>query len=200
MQREPQFGTESSGPAEVYISIFPNVEEFFVLDVRGQLPGGPYARLMKVGDILDESLYKEVETRFSQMLRESDNFVALLRVSERIGYSIQRRFIRRILRRGLPEERLGEVPRVTIFIAAGDALEMTADALETGLRQVLGNGADSSFLSYCATTLRDLFEKERRAIAELERQRLRDVILGQSSQFLSLWESDEGKQSGPSNN
>ena len=191
MQQEPQFQMEAD--AEIYLSIFPHVDEFFLLDVRSDLPGGPMARLLKVAEVLGDDYLQEIEQRFSQMLREKPGFLNLLRVPERIGYSIQRRMVRRILRQGLPPERLGATPKVTMFIATGQALDMPRKNLEAGLKRVMGQDADPLLLSYCIASLTSLFDKERQALKAVEQDRMREVIRGDSPLYRSLWEKEEGQ-------
>ena len=188
-QNGPQFENDAPVNSDVYVSFFPHVDEFFVLDARAHLPGGPIAKVLKMSDVLKEELYQEILNRLGQVMRERRDLASLMRVPERLGWMIQRRLMRHALRAALPPERLEEQPRVSIFIVAGQAAYMTHESLEQAIEEALSGSADQNFISFCVNTLYGLFEKERAFLSAAQKEHVREALSGQSDQFYSIWEN-----------
>lgn len=57
-----------------------------------------------------------------------------------------------------------------------------------------GKYADD-FVAACGKTFAQLAAKERSAVAEKERQELRNIVTGDSNQFFTMWERKSGGES-----
>lgn len=187
-QNDPQF-FEQQGSADVYMTFFPHLDDFFVMDVRSHLPGGPMFKVIRLSDIVSEDMYQAIERRLGQVLREHKDMASLMRVPDRLGWIIQRRIMRFALRYALPQERLEEQPRVTIFIVTGQAVYMSREMLQQAIEASVNSSVDSRFINDSVETLSRLFEKEKSFIKNTQKEQIREAIAGESEMFYSIWEN-----------
>ncbi|MSQ32670.1 MAG: hypothetical protein EXR59_05525 [Dehalococcoidia bacterium] len=187
-QNGPQF-FEQQGSADVYMTFFPHLDDFFVMDVRSHLQDGPMFKVMRISEIVSEDMYQAIERRLGQVLRERKDMASLMRVPERLSWIIQRRIMRFALRYALPPERLEEQPRVTIFIVTGQAVYMSRDMLQQAIEASVSSSVDNRFISDSVETLSRLFEKEKSFIKNTQKEQIREAIAGESEMFYSIWES-----------
>ena len=180
-------GTSSVDSADIHVCIFPNLEEFMVIDVRD--PGDPNLRLASVKDLLTDDYLSELEREFSNLLRaDGPPFVNMMLLAARVQEMIAERGVARlieVLGGGEVEE---DEPRIALFLAAGPVLTMSNDDLSLAFDAFFSNVTPAGFAARCDATFKRLLTVEKQHIQKQHKDELRRAVRGESDQFFTLWQ------------
>lgn len=181
--------TSSVESADIHVCIFPNLEEFMVIDVRK--PGEPDLRLASVHDLLTEDYLGELEREFSNLLRaEGPPFVNLMLLAARVQEMVTERGVARLIEVLSGGAADGEPPRVALFLAAGPVLTMSDDDLSLAFDAFFSNVTPAGFAARCDATFKRLLTLEKQYLQEQHKDELRRAVRGESDQFFTLWQDN----------
>ena len=180
-------GTSSVDSADIHVCIFPNLEEFMVIDMRD--PGAPHLRLASVKELLTDEYLSELEREFSGLLRaDGPPFVNMMMLAARVQEMVAERGVARlveVLGGGEAEE---DAPRIALFLAAGSVLKMSDDDLSLAFDAFFSNVTPAGFAARCDATFKRLLTVEKQHIQEQHKDELRRAVRGESDQFFTLWQ------------
>lgn len=181
--------TSSVESADIHVCIFPNLEEFMVIDVRK--PGEPDLRLASVHDLLTDDYLNEVEREFSNLLRaEGPPFVNLMLLAARVQEMVTECGVARLIEVLTGGAADGEPPRVALFLAAGPVLTMSDDDLSLAFDAFFSNVTPAGFAARCDATFKRLLTLEKQYLQEQHKDELRRAVRGESDQFFTLWQDN----------
>ncbi len=181
--------TSSVESADIHVCIFPNLEEFMVIDVRD--PGEPDLRLASVHDLLSEGYLSELEREFSKLLRaEGPPFVNLMLLAARVQEMVTERGVARLIEVLSGGTADGEPPRVALFLAAGPVLTMSDDDLSLAFDAFFSNVTPAGFAARCDAAFKRLLTLEKQYLQEQHKDELRRAVRGESDQFFTLWQDN----------
>ena len=181
--------TSSVESADIHVCIFPNLEEFMVIDVRN--PGEPDLRLASVRDLLTDDYLSELEREFSNLLRaEGPPFVNLMLLAARVQEMVTERGVARLIEVLSGGAADGEPPRIALFLAAGPVLTMTDDDLSLAFDAFFSNVTPAGFAARCDATFKRLLTLEKQHLQEQHKDELRRAVRGESDQFFTLWQDN----------
>ncbi len=181
--------TSSVESADIHVCIFPNLEEFMVIDVRN--PGEPDLRLASVHDLLTDDYLSELEREFSKLLRaEGPPFVNLMLLAARVQEMVTERGVARLIEVLSGGAAAGEPPRIALFLAAGPVLTMSDDDLSLAFDAFFSNVTPAGFAARCDATFKRLLTLEKQHLQEQHKDELRRAVRGESDQFFTLWQDN----------
>ena len=181
--------TSSVESADIHVCIFPNLEEFMVIDVRKH--GEPDLRLASVHDLLTDDYLNELEREFSNLLRaEGPPFVNLMLLAARVQEMVTERGVARLIEVLSGGAADGEPPRVALFLAAGPVLTMSDDDLSLAFDAFFSNVTPAGFAARCDATFKRLLTLEKQYLQEQHKDELRRAVRGESDQFFTLWQDN----------
>ena len=183
-------GFSSEEHADVSICIFPHLQDFIVIDIRDELPGRPQVRLLKTNAVLKEEFYTEVESSFSQLLREQEQpFANLLALPDHLEALVRESALKAILEMINADVPDAELPQIAILLFTGPALYMNSTQLTDAIQRLFERELDSSIITECVEMVEKLLAQEKKIFQTQEEERLREMIKGQSSEYFTLWEN-----------
>ncbi|MCS7207205.1 MAG: hypothetical protein NZ951_04620 [Dehalococcoidia bacterium] len=175
---------------QVSIYLFPHLEEFLVTDTRPEVPGTPRVLFIPWREALDTTFYQEVERAFSEALREQEPFplAHLMVLPTRLEGILREAGLKAILRRlDIPPES-PSLPRIGVFLVAGQALARSGRTIAEALGELVDHLAPPSFQAQAAQALQRFLEQEHETLRRLERQYLQKALLGEEPGFYTLWQ------------
>ncbi|GBD10571.1 hypothetical protein HRbin23_00215 [bacterium HR23] len=175
---------------EVSFYLFPHLKEFLVADMRRQVPGRPALLSISWQEVLDNTFHREVEQGLSTLLREGEAFplANLITLPARVEEVVREAGLRAMLRRlGIPAEGPG-VPRIGVFLIAGQVVTARGEALTRALEELVGHLSPSGFQREALHALERMLQQEREVLHRLEREHLQRALLGQAPGFYTLWQ------------
>lgn len=186
---------ESQGPqverAEVNLCIFPHLKEFLAIDLRRGLPGRPYVRQLSTDDVLNEGFYQEVKDTFSTLLEDREHpFANLIALPPRVEMLVRQRSLAAILRVVNPDTPVAPVPQVAVLLCTPAVVRLSNEQLAAAIQHFLGE-AGAGVVQETLQHMKRLVAQERTLLSELEREHMRQAILGQDQDFFTLWERPE---------
>ena len=180
-------GTSSVDSADIHVCIFPNLEEFMVIDVRD--PGDPQLRLASVKELLTDEYLSELEREFSGLLRAGGPpFVNMMMLAARVQEMVAERGVARLVEVLGGDAAAEDAPRIALFLAAGPVLKMSDDDLSLAFDAFFSNVTPAGFAARCDATFKRLLTVEKQHIQEQHKDELRRAVRGESDQFFTLWQ------------
>ena len=180
-------GTSSVDSADIHVCIFPNLEEFMVIDVRD--PGDPHLRLASVKELLTDEYLSELEREFSGLLRAGGPpFVNMMMLAARVQEMVAERGVARLVEVLGGDSAAEDAPRIALFLAAGSVLKMSDDDLSLAFDAFFSNVTPAGFAARCDATFKRLLTVEKQHIQEQHKDELRRAVRGESDQFFTLWQ------------
>lgn len=184
------FGADPEQDAVVSICIFPHLQDFIIIDIRREIPGRPRVRLLNTEKVLTDKFYSEVESSFSQLLRQKEQpFAKLLALPTHIESVVREGSIRALLEMINEDVPEASVPQIAIFLFAGPALNMNAAQLTETVRHIFSRELDVEIVRESVQLLEKLLAQERELLQDQEKEDLKQMIKGQSSDYFTLWEN-----------
>lgn len=174
---------------DMQLCIFPHLKEFIAIDLREQ---PPRVMLLDTDNIFIEEFYRNVESEFSEVLREGNpfpfaHFINLpLRLEEIVRETAMTFILERL---GVDLENFDDTPTVIVFVVSGGALTTRSEQVVSGLRELLGAQSEDSADSEWDATISRLVAEENRFVHALTLQELTDAMKGDSPDYFTLWES-----------
>ena len=182
----------SVASADVHICIFPHLEEFLVIDVRDQAQ--PSVRVVSTGDFATPGYISEIEEDFAKLIRaEGPPFMNLMLLPARLQALLQQRGLARLMGLFGSSEDDPDRPRMSLFLAAGPVLNMDESDLAAAMDGFFDDKLASSFVAQCTAEFKRLLVEEKAQISKKERDELRRAVLGESDQFMTLWQDQPGE-------
>ncbi len=176
--------------ADMHVCLFPHLNEFIILDARD--PDHPKTRVVSAGELLTPAYYDEVEAEFSAMLRSGDApFMNLMTLPQRLEMFLRRRGMEGLVDI-LTDGSESDDPRISVFICAGGILTMKDPEISQALEAFFENGPSPSFVAEYGETFRRLLGEERASVQKRQVDELRRAVQGQSNQFYTLWQDQQG--------
>ena len=182
-------GTSSVESADIHVCIFPNLEEFMVIDVRN--PGDPHLRLASAADLITDGYLSELEQEFSKLLRaEGPPFVNMMLLAARVQEMVTQHGVARLIEVLSGGEATEDEPRIALFLAAGPVLTMSDDDLSLAFDAFFSNVTPAGFAARCDATFKRLLTLEKQHLQEQHKDELRRAVRGESDQFFTLWQDN----------
>ncbi|MSQ25306.1 MAG: hypothetical protein EXR49_03385 [Dehalococcoidia bacterium] len=179
--------------ADIHISLFPNLHQFMVIDVRDL--ADPKVRVVDTTELLTPEYYREIEEEFSGLLRmEGAPFLNLMLLPARLQAMLQQKGMAALAQMFGDPSAGEERNRISLFICSGAILTMKPREMAAAMDAFFGNRVLTSFVDECTKTLLRLLDAERTQLAKKERDELRRAVLGESEQFLTLWQNPPGQE------
>ena len=179
--------TSSVDSADIHVCIFPNLEEFMVIDVRDS--GAPHLRLASVKELLTDEYLSELEREFSGLLRaDGPPFVNMMMLAARVQEMVAERGVARLVEVLGGDAAAEDAPRIALFLAAGPVLKMSDDDLSLAFDAFFSNVTPAGFAARCDATFKRLLTVEKQHIQEQHKDELRRAVRGESDQFFTLWQ------------
>jgi len=176
--------------ADVSICIFPHLQDFIVIDIRKGLPGRPLVRLLNTDHVLGEDFYQEVEGSFSQLLRQREQtFANLMALPGHVEGLVRERALKAILKTINEDAPEAGLPQMAIFLCTGPALHMDSTQLTRAIQRLFGQEIDAWVIMDTVEMMEKLLAREREMVRQEEREQIKQMIRGQSSEYFTLWES-----------
>lgn len=177
----------SVSSADIHVCIFPNLEDFMIIDVRDVEV--PHLRLASAKELLSENYLAELEKEFGDLLRaEGPPFVNMMLLAARVQALITQRGMSRLLEMLSADALAGEPPRISLFVATGPILKMSDDDLSLAFDTFFHNVVSGEFAARCDATFKRLLKMEKNCIQEQHKDELRRAVRGESDQFFTLWQ------------
>ena len=82
---------------------------------------------------------------------------------------------------------------MSLFLAAGPVLNMDESDLAAAMDGFFDDKLASSFVAQCTAEFKRLLVEEKAQISKKERDELRRAVLGESDQFMTLWQDQPGE-------
>lgn len=181
--------------ADIHISLFPNLHQFMVIDVRDL--ADPSVRVVDASDLLTPEYYREIEEEFSRLLRaEGPPFLNLMLLPARVQAMLQEKGMAALAQMFGDPSTGEERNRISLFICTGGILAMKPREVAAAMDAFFGNKVLATFVDECNKTFIRLLDAERSQISRKERDELRRAVLGESAQFLTLWQNRPGQEPG----
>jgi hypothetical protein len=178
--------------AEVHFFIFPHLKDFLVLDVRKNLPGRPRVYTSSTQEIFSEEFYRQLEEQISFLLRrQGQPFADLMSLPQDIETTVRDRVLEQMLTAiniddpGLP------IPQVSILLCGPWLLDLSPKLMAETLESLFEAEPDQSLLLLVTQEMERLIAEERIQSEASEQRRMGNMILGENSDFLTLWENSQ---------
>jgi len=179
--------------ADVHVCAFPNIDCLLVVDVRNE--ANPTMRVVRADEIMTPEYYREVEEAFSKILHAQGNgFLKAMALPMALQVVLQDKGMAAIQRLFPGPGKHGDV-RISVIIAESALLSMSEEDLLLANEAFFDGKYADDFVAACGKTFAQLAAKERSAVAEKERQELRNIVTGDSNQFFTMWERKSGGES-----
>jgi hypothetical protein len=179
--------------ADVHVCAFPNIDRLLVVDVRDER--SPAMRVVKAEELMTPDYYKEVEEAFSKILRAGGNgFLKVMALPMALQVVLQEKGMAAIQRLFPGPGKHGDI-RISVIIAESALLTMSEEDLLLANEAFFDGKYADDFVASCGKAFAHLVAKERAAMAEKEKQELRDIVTGGSDQFYTVWERKPGGES-----
>ena len=186
-----QGGFEGKGVerADITLCIFPYQKEFIAVDLRDSQRVRPTVKLLNVDDVLGEEFYTAVEEAFSRLLRQSEHpFANLISLPVQVQEEVRNHSLKAILQKLDGGARDTSAPQIAILLFGGPVLQMDDEQVGELIREMLGPEASSSVVEECQAVVNRLLSKEKQILQSHERNQIKEMILGNSEEFFTLWE------------
>jgi hypothetical protein len=185
-EHEPESNSVLS--ADLHVCIFPNLDEFMVIDVRDL--EAPKARVLPAVDVLTPNHYDDLEAEFSRLLRtEGPPFLNLMLLSAKVQAMLQERGIAALAKTFGMDAANPENNRMSLFLCSGSILSMHERDVTGALEVFFGGNLPPGFVEECNQLFKKLLAEEKSKITRKEQDELRRAVLGKSEQFYTLWQS-----------
>lgn len=172
--------------ADIHICIFPNLDDFLVIDVRDL--NAPKVQVIAVKELLTEEYLRGLEGAFSKLLRSNGpSFTNLMLLPARLQALLQQQGVANLLRL-FGENESSNPPRISLFFCSGPILAMGDEELSSAMETFFDGRAPSGFVAESHAAFGRLLQEERSHIARKERDELRRAVMGKSEQFFTLWQ------------
>lgn len=178
--------------ADIHVCIFPNLDEFILLDYRNAEK--PTCRVVPSSELLPPQYYQELEKEFTRILYSGEApFANLMALPQRLEYYLRAQGMRRLSAILQPNTApQGDPPRVSVLLCGSAMTAMGEEDLTALVDSFFEDGPPPAFVKeYTATFLR-LLAAERAGIHERELDELRRAVQGRSNQFFTLWQNRAG--------
>ena len=176
--------------ADIHVYIFPDLDDFLVIDVRNL--DAPKVQVRAVKELLTEEYLRGLERAFSKLLRsDGPPFTNLMLLPARLQALWQQQGIANLLRLFGANES-SDPPRISLFLCSGPILAMSDEALSLSMEPFFEGRVASGFVAESHAALFRLLQDERTHIAQKERDELRRAVVGKSEQFFTLWQQSPG--------
>ncbi len=184
-QQNPESNSVLS--ADLHVCIFPNLDEFMVIDVRDL--EAPKAQVMPAAEVLTPAHYADLEAEFSRLLRsEGPPFLNLMLLSTRVQAMLQERGIAALAKAFGMDVSSPESSRMSLFLCSGSILSMHERDVTAAMEGFFEGHLPSSFVEDCNEMFKKLLADEKSKINKKEQDELRRAVVGESEQFYTLWQ------------
>ena len=180
----------AGGQVGIYLCIFPHLKEFLAFDVREE---NAKLMLLSVEDCFGDEFFRDVESEFSEILREPTDFpfahlINLQVQTDEVVRDIAMTYI--LDRLGVHADNEDEFPGVTVYLVGGGGLtsqpELVLEGLKEMLRVVVQD--EDSPLQWDQKVI-EMIAQETAIMERLNRQQVVEAIRGDSPDYFSLWEN-----------
>ena len=174
---------------DLHFYIFPHLQEFLVVDLRGE---EPQVTSLNASEVLGGEFYRAVEGEFSHVLRHAtpypfDHLINLPLHLEEIVREVAMTSILESL--GIDPEDQEHFPTAMVFVVSGAVVSMHRQELLQSFRTMIGGASAHPNLEAWEANFSHLLSQEREAVERLSRQELTEAMSGDSPDYFSLWEN-----------
>ncbi len=175
--------------ADITLCIFPYQKEFVAVDLRDSQRVRPTVKLLNVDDVLGEEFYSAVEEAFSRLLRQSEHpFANLISLPVQVQAEVRDQSLKAILQELNGGAHDTSAPQIAILLFGGPVLHMEDEQVGELIREMFGPEASSSVVEECQALVNRLLSNEKQIFQAHERNQMKEMILGDSEEFFTLWE------------
>lgn len=148
---------------DITLAIFPHLQEFVVVDTRGQ---SAEVRLLSTEEVFNDEYYRTVESEFAAALREGGDrpFLHLMHLPNQVDDIVRGVAMHYILEKlGVDYHDEDQLPEVVVFVISGPTLAIPTDQVVAGFSEMLSGKLDSADVDRWSREISRLIEQESQA-------------------------------------
>ena len=174
--------------AEITLAIFPNVQEFMVVDTR---QAAASVSVMPTNSVFNEDYYRTVETEFKVMLREPTErpFLHLIELPGQVDDMLRGIAMHTILEQlGVDFRDEDNLPEVVVLVISGPTLALPKDRVVDGFAEMLAGRLDPVDLDHWKRVLATLIQRESESFPD-GGQYLGETMTNESLDPYYIWQN-----------